>query len=394
MRRGTVLVVAAALLIGGWLLGRRGGAGAPPPDRFYESLPPVEASTPPGQVVRQEPLEGLPPGVEGVRILYRSTGPAGAPNLVSGVVIAPPDPPPAGGYPLLVWAHPTVGIADQCTPSRWGPPPGLDLDAVLAAGWAVVATDYAGLGTGEIHPYLDGPTEAAAVLDSARAARTLTRTAGDAPVAIWGYSQGGHAAIFAGQLAASYAPELPLVGVVAAAAPATMDWLDGAMRDPSRYPFALLAGVARAELDPTLSLEEVFGPRGVAWAPRLRGEGSPTCPDIFAVLKGASPADLTRATFTEVSRWRAAMSSAVVPASPVGVPVYLQHGTDDRTVPFEEARTLRRVLCAAGSSVELHLIPGGSHLDAMRATQPLRWLEARRAARPAVSGCPASGGSR
>ena len=35
--------------------------------------------------------------------------------------------------------------------------------------------------------------------------------------AVWGHSQGGHASLFTGQLAASYAPELHLVGVAAGA---------------------------------------------------------------------------------------------------------------------------------------------------------------------------------
>jgi pimeloyl-ACP methyl ester carboxylesterase len=396
VRPWVIIAAAAAILAGGWLIGRAGEdvPPQPPPDTFYEALPVVGEATPPGQVVRSEPLGGLRADLEGTRILYRSTGVGGVPTLVSGVVIRPRTPPPPEGFPLLIWAHPTVGIADQCTPSRFGPPPGLDLDAVIAAGWAVTATDYLGLGTPEIHPYLDGPTQATAVLDSARAARSLPGTTGNAPMAIWGYSQGGHAAIFAAQLAATYAPELPVVGVVAAAAPATRNWLDDALGEPGRYPFALLAAVSRAEVDPTLRLADVLGPRGVAWASRVRGDGSATCPDIFAVLKGAGPAELTRATFSEVPSWREAMATVAVPAVPTVAPVYLQHGTNDQTVPFEESRALRRTLCSVGTSVELHLIPGGSHLDGMRSARPLGWLAERRAGRAAVSGCPASAAPR
>jgi pimeloyl-ACP methyl ester carboxylesterase len=91
---------------------------------------------------------------------------------------------------------------------------------MLARGYVVVATDYPGLGTPGIHPYLIGKSEGRAVLDSVRAARDLPDAAASNRFAVWGHSQGGHASLYTGELAASYAPDLKLVGV-AAAAPAT-----------------------------------------------------------------------------------------------------------------------------------------------------------------------------
>lgn len=59
------------------------------------------------------------------------------------------------------------------------------------------------------------------LLDSVRAARQLAGPGGaTSAFAVWGHSQGGHAALFTGILARGYAPDLTLVGV-AAAAPAT-----------------------------------------------------------------------------------------------------------------------------------------------------------------------------
>ena len=84
----------------------------------------------------------------------------------------------------------------------------------------MTATDYPGLGTAGTHPYLVGVSEGRAVLDLVRAARHLPGESIGARFAVWGHSQGGQAALFAGELAASYAPELALVGV-GAVAPAT-----------------------------------------------------------------------------------------------------------------------------------------------------------------------------
>jgi acetyl esterase/lipase len=95
-----------------------------------------------------------------------------------------------------------------------------NLRNIIAQRHIVVATDYAGLGTEGIHPYLIGESEARSVLDSVRAARALPNSGASNRFAVWGHSQGGHAALYTGQVAARYAPDLKLVGV-AAAAPAT-----------------------------------------------------------------------------------------------------------------------------------------------------------------------------
>jgi pimeloyl-ACP methyl ester carboxylesterase len=115
-----------------------------------------------------------------------------------------------------------LGLED-CAPSLmpdlagtiWG------LAGMMAQGYVVVATDYPGLGVpGMIHPYLIGASEGRAVLDSVRAARDLPDAGASNRLAVWGHSQGGQASLYTGELAASYAPDLKLVGV-AAAAPAT-----------------------------------------------------------------------------------------------------------------------------------------------------------------------------
>jgi hypothetical protein len=87
---------------------------------------------------------------------------------VSGIVIVPPGPPPAGGWPIVAWAHPTTGVVPHCAPS-------LALFVfqqiagsrkLLENGYAIAATDYPGLGTPGPHPYLVGESEARAVIDS------------------------------------------------------------------------------------------------------------------------------------------------------------------------------------------------------------------------------------
>src|SRR5262245_17045151 len=84
---------------------------------FYEPPEPLPGNSP-GDLIRFESIEPLAPGSRAWRILYRSESVAGEPIAVSGLVVAPEEPPPAGGRPVVSWAHGTVGISDGCAPSR------------------------------------------------------------------------------------------------------------------------------------------------------------------------------------------------------------------------------------------------------------------------------------
>ena len=177
----------------------------------------------PGSIIRVWPLEGGgPAGADAFRILYRSTGLKGEPIAVSGSIFIPSGVAPAGGRNVIAWAHPTTGVVSSCAASLMPDDAGMiwGLADMLAQGYVVTATDYPGLGTPGPHPYLIGVSEGRAVLDSVRAAQNLPSAGASNRFVVWGHSQGGHASLYAGELAAGYAPDLKIVGV-AAAAPAT-----------------------------------------------------------------------------------------------------------------------------------------------------------------------------
>ncbi|MGB8389640.1 lipase family protein [Mycobacterium sp.] len=219
-----------------------------PPD----PLPPGQ----PGDLTRTEPSRLVlePSGrlgaimATGTRIMYRSTDARGNPIAVTGTYFEPDNPwPGTGPRPLISYAPGTQGQGNQCAPSRMfnqgihysG---GLDImfnyeesfvATMVARGFAIVMTDYEGLGTPPMHTYMDRLAQGQAVLDAARAAMRLPGTSLDphGPVAFWGYSQGGAAAASAAEMAPSYAPELRIVGTYAGAPPANMKemlpYLDG-----------------------------------------------------------------------------------------------------------------------------------------------------------------------
>lgn len=164
-------------------------------------------------------------------VLYRSEEASGKATAVSGVVSIPKGKAPKGGWPVVTWAHGTTGIADQCAPSKATGTGGVSayttyvfplLTKWLKAGYAVVRTDYQGLGTPTDHQYINGKAEGASVLDMVRAARQVEPKLGRS-IIISGHSQGGHGALFAAAQAPKYTPELAVKGTVAFAPASHLD---------------------------------------------------------------------------------------------------------------------------------------------------------------------------
>ena len=187
---------------------------------FYAQ--PSDASTEdPGTLMKSERLEGVPVDSEAWRIMYRTTDLNGDPAVATGIIVTPLGEAPPNGRTVLAWGHPTTGSAADSAPSRdFDPFIGIEgLRPMLDRGYTVVATDYVGMGTPGADSYLVGATAGNSVLDSVRAAQAIPEAAAGSDVVLWGHSQGGQAALFAAERAASYAPELT-VQAVAVAAPA------------------------------------------------------------------------------------------------------------------------------------------------------------------------------
>lgn len=200
---------------------RTGPAG----DAFYTAPSPLPGKRH-GDLIWARKITGAPALTAAGRnyvVLYRSTGSNGKPVAVSGLVSVPKGKAPKRGWPVISYDHGTTGIADQCAPSRDSAdnPAHLYnayiyplLNRWLKAGFAVVRTDYQGLGTPGVHQYLVGTAEGRSTLDMVRAARELQPAIGKR-FAISGHSQGGHAALWGAALAPKYTPELKLRGTVA-----------------------------------------------------------------------------------------------------------------------------------------------------------------------------------
>ena len=381
--RGMVTVL---LLIGSSLLGigigtaHADGGDEPQYAEFYtppDPLPPGQ----PGDLIRSEPSRMVlePSGTLGrsaataTRIMYRSTDARGNPVAVTGTYFEPDHPWPGNGpRPLLSYAVGTYGQGNQCAPSRlfnqgihysggWDLTfnyEELFVNTMVARGFAIVMTDYEGLGTPGMYAFGNRLASGQAILDAARAAMHLPGTSLDphGPVALWGYSAGGAAVASAAELAPSYAPELHLVGTYAGAPPADikedLPYLDGSvLAGGIGYLFNGLMATYPEAAD---AIRSKFTPRGLAMLESTSRQCfMQTLLDfMFRHQQFWFNEDPTH-VFNEEPL------SSLLDAQRIGrykpnAPVYININRYDPIAPWTAANQLGRDWCAQGADVQFH----------------------------------------
>lgn len=300
---------------------------------------PDSLDTVPGNVVSTEPLAsdfGLPGTARAHRITYWSAGPTEQPALSSGAMFVPAGEPPIGGWPVVSWAHGTVGVGDQCAPSRT-PYEGRTRDYLahwLSEGYAVVATDYAGLGTPGPHAYLEKSSASRNVIDMVRAARAVEPTLADRWLAI-GQSQGGHAVLHAAHIATSYAPELDYRGAVATGAPSNLEYAfqlggpllpDLGLDGLDVFATYVLAGLREAR--PDLDVDSYLTPLGRSEVDTVEN----TCPGDLRTHHGSVGALLAR-PIAGTEMFDALTRYLAVPTDGYDRPIFIGQGVIDTMVP-------------------------------------------------------------
>lgn len=360
------------------------------PDAFYQ--PPVSWPATPGVLLREAPfVRGMPDNVQAWRLLYSTTRWDGGPALASALVIVPRS---ARGRvdTVIAWAHGTTGVMPGCAPSLLDDPlanfPGFE--QTIANGWAIVATDYIGASSAGAGPYLIGHSEGQAVLDSLRAAQQLPSLRLGSRAVIWGHSQGGHAALWAGSLAPTYAPDLQVLGVAAIAPASDLPALVEANKHTvvgrilSAY---ILQAYRRAYDDVAVSSEP-------SWMER---ELASRCLVGKAALLSVGESLLAGAALDPALEQPALVGrlGENTPLLSQSAPVMIAQGAGDELVrPALQARFVERI-CRPGQSVDYRVFPGADHLSIVAASSPLlpvllHWTEQRFVGEPASAHCAAS----
>lgn len=391
-RRGLVAAVAAVVSA---LLASPAAA-----DDFY--TPPASVAGAPGTVVRSEPtifhldpLKILRAPADATRVMYVSAGAQGR-TVVTGTILQPrtrwigP-----GTRPVVAYAVGTQGMADRCAPSRQLAAgteyEGLFIKGLLARGYTVAVTDYEGLGTPGVHPYVDPRALGRNVLDSVRAAQRLGVVPASAPVLVSGYSEGGNAAAGALELAPTYAPELRIRGGYAGAVPADLarvaPKLDGS-------PYAAFLGYAIAALDdaePQLRIRDLLNARGRDFLDRVQDSCTIDGVAAFAFTRSSDLTVSGRPLTAFLSRpdIAAALAERRLGRARPTVPTLVAHSGLDDVVDYAQGRDLARSWCGQGARVRFQTLLTPTHVGGAVAGFPnaFAFLEGRVAGLPFVSTC-------
>lgn len=348
----------------------------------------------PGTIFRVWPLEGgVRAGFKGYRVLYRSTNFNDEPIAVSGAVIFPDGPPPRKPRDVVAWAHPTTGVVSKCAPTLIPDIAGTiqGIDDLTDQGYVIVATDYVGLGAPGPHPYLVGESAARSVIDSVRAARQLKDAHAGSRFAVWGHSQGGHAALFTALNVSSYAPELALVGAAAAAPASNLVELFHADRNTASGRSLTAMAVLSWTRVFGFPLETFVEKRTI---PRFDALASDCIETVADFIKESDDQKALARSFLKVDplatpELRSIMEKNSPGALPRGIPVFLAQGSADDLVRPAITRGYMSVLCQGGSHVKLYVMPGGGHMWAGRdsASAAVAWIGQRFKGHAAPSDC-------
>ncbi len=371
----------------GWVPPTKPYAG----DDFYavpDPLPKAEHGT----LLRYQPVNG-PEGSDAYRIMYLSESVGGQPIAVTGDALIPKAAAPAGGRRVVTIAHGTTGIGDACAPSK-GDDLGVELRLLGAAvadqGYLMVESDYEGLGTPGVHPYLVGESEGRGVIDAVPAASQLPNADASKDVAIVGYSQGGHGALWANQIAGQWAPDLHVVGTFAGAPATELDLIaKAATTNPGASGFFVLIAAGYAQAYPQAKIDQVLTPAGVAKAKDADANGCGATPAGPPAPAPGGPA--VQPDAGTVQPWADLFKQNNPGQVTTADPILIIHSKQDSTVPVILSQILFNRMCSKGQVVERRVYDKGqSHVqaapDAYR--DALAWIADRFDGKPAMSNCP------
>lgn len=346
-----------------------------------------------GVLTSRERVDPAPEGIDAWRIRYWTAGgPHGEVQEATGIVLVPSDAGQVAPRGLIAWTHGTWGVASTCAPSQserfFAMTPAVD---AVRMGYTVVAPDYPGLGTETPHPYLLGEPTAHSVLDAVRAAGSVPEFHAGPDFVVWGESQGGHAALWTGMLAAN-APELNLVGVAAGAPPTDLAANFQQAHDANARAF--LTALAADSWSRYYDLELDVGKRRTPGIIRRLANNCIALDSLprFRTLLGmlALRRDLRNLDFSEREPWAEILRENSV-SPDLSVPLLIAQTEEDPLVAPEVTKAFARRACERGAAVRWIALPGRDHATtaSQSAFETLQWIEDRFAGRVASNDCEA-----
>ncbi len=409
--RGRGPLVGLALLVAALVccIGAASAAAAPtvgPSDQSFYTPPSPLPSGGPGTLVwyRSATVNfgtGVSiPAVQAYDIMYLSTDEVGNPDVVTGVAVVPTAAwSGTGTRPVIDYAYGTQGFAQTCAPSeQLAAGTEYDTPATIAAlrkGYAVVSTDYEGYTNGGLPTFTAGPSEAHAVLDAERAAQQIPSggISSGAKTFIWGYSQGGGAATWAGVLAPTYAPDINLVGVAAGGVPADLaavaSFADGG--PDSAFGMYSLIGFVQAYRSLGIKPTTLFNAAGLAFAAQLEAPGMCALAVLEPPFSGQNLDQYLNIPISQIESdpvLSSILTNNDLGGTPLTVPYFQYSGEYDQFVPLLQQIALKQQFCSEGVTDDYHLYASDHLLTDPNATADVTtWIGNLLAGQSAPSTC-------
>ncbi len=366
---------------------------------FYEKPSSIPATH--GTLIRYRTSTSVPPGGPSCNswtVMYSSQDALGQPNVVTGTVLVP-----TAFYswwiprPIISYAVGTHGLAQSWAPSiqlqNGTDYENSNINAALNMGYAVLITDNPGYTNGDVPSYMVGKAQGKAVLDIVTAALQIPKIPlkSYAKVGVWGYSQGGQSAAWAGQLQPTYASGIKLTGVAAGGVPAELfavgEYLDGS--NGSSFLLETCIGLNSQYPDEILLYDRINSSGEEAID---QGMSMGVFEALFAFMN-TPLSNFTKYGESSDEIFSIPEIAEVVNAQELGktkikVPVFLYHGTGDEFIPLEQALDLKEKYCSLGVNTSYMVYPG-EHITTQfqAAPQVLDWLKDRFNGKTAISTC-------
>jgi triacylglycerol lipase len=380
-------------------------AGQGPNGSFYDIPLTVPSGDQPGQLLYYEPQpadESQLPNTTDWQVAYVSTDAQGNPDVVTGTVIVPTAAwTGPGPRPIVDYAVGTQGLGPQCAPSRQFNEAGVEyedpnINAALGKGYAVVVTDYQWAGTTDTPPgtYVVGLSEGHAVLDIAKVGPQIPGSglSYSAPVVVWGYSQGGGAATWAGQLWKSYAPKVDLVGVAAGGVPGNLIQVGASLNGGAFAAFLGDAIIGFHDAYPSLPFSSLINSAGQAALQELATNCLVTqLTDFLGTnISTYTVGDLSYSQLVAEPGWSKALlaNSPGQPGASIPVPVFMYRADLDEVIPTSVEDQVYANLCADGTVIQSNTYPGDHALTDFEAqSDALTFIANRLAGQTPVNDC-------
>lgn len=371
----------------------------PKHDPFYDP-PQGFQHAEPGTVLRSRDVEvaflGLiPQKFTATQLLYRTSDMHGRPEATVTTVIAPAERGPEQVCPMVSYQCAIDAVTSRCFPSyalrRRSMAAGalaqfefLLIAAALAEGWAVSVPDHEGRAGAWGTPHEPGYR----ILDGLRAALATEKLglSPEAPIGLWGYSGGGLATAWGAEMAASYAPELNIVGAVLGSPVADLGSafrrLNGGVF--SGLPAMVVAALSHAYPDLDRVIQEHATDAGKAML--LRAEKMTTA---HAVLRffGMDMGKLVDRPLEQIlgtPEVQTVFDSIKLGTTVPTPPVLIVQAVHDPIVSVDDIDELSDTYESGGASVTYHRDAFSEHLSLhpLSAPMTLRWLTDRFAGKP------------